>query len=393
MHPATFLVLFPLVSATPSNRAQPVPLLKPRGAQLVDGKYIVKLQHDAIEGVLSSTISTLANNAEFVYNTGKFRGFASGLTAAELDALRNDDSVEYIEQDGIVTIKTTQTNADWGLARLSSKEPGSTTYTYDNSAGKGTCVYVVDTGIDTSHPEFGGRAEFLANYADNDNTDGHGHGTHVAGTIGSVTYGVAKKTKLFAVKVLDSNGSGANSQVIAGMGFVVDDAPAQDCPNGVLVNMSLGGATSTAVNEAAAAVVEAGLFLAVAAGNEAVGASTSSPASENSVCTVGATDIDDHLAEYSNFGKLVDILAPGTDIKSTWRGNRTNTISGTSMASPHIAGLAAYLLGLGSTPTDPQELCSYIGQTALSDVILGVPGSTVNLLAQNGDTTSNRTVV
>ncbi|KAI0127602.1 subtilase [Xylariales sp. AK1849] len=373
MRTATVLGLLPFALAAPSRRAQPAPLLKPRGAQLVEGKYIVKLKGDAKPGALSSAMSTLSTDADYVYNSGKFTGFSSGLTPEELEALQNDDSIDYIEQDAIMTIKATQKNADWGLARLSNSQPGSTTYTYDASAGEGTCAYIVDTGIDITHPEFEGRAEWLANYADDDNTDGAGHGTHCAGSIGSVTYGVAKKTKLFAVKVLDSSGSGTNSQVIAGMDFVADDASGQDCPKGVVVNMSLGGESSAAVNEAAAAIIEAGLFLAVAAGNEAADASTSSPASEESVCTVGATDIDDQLAEYSNFGKL-------------------NTISGTSMATPHITGLAAYLLGLGTAPKDPVKLCSYIGQTALSDVISGVPSNTVNLLANNGESASNGTV-
>jgi subtilisin family serine protease len=195
------------------------------------------------------------------------------------------------------------------------------------------------------------------------------------------------------------------------MDFVTQDAQSQDCPRGVVVNMSLGGAVSTAVNAAAAAIIDAGLFLGVAAGNEAADASTSSPASEPSVCTVGATDMDDQLAEYSNFGKLVDILAPGTDIESTWPGNETvsparhggrcvatkqswqNTISGTSMATPHITGLAAYLLSLGSVPTAPQELCQYIASTALMGAIAGVPNSTVNLLANNGNPAPNYTVI
>ncbi|KAI1844127.1 hypothetical protein JX265_013768 [Neoarthrinium moseri] len=390
MRTAAVLSVLPLALAAPSKRAQPAPLLKPRGGQLVDGKYIIKLKHDAQDGALGMAMKTLSSDADHVYNSGKFTGFASSLTAEELDALRNDDSIDYIEQDAIITIKATQRNADWGLARLSNAKSGSTTYTYDDSAGEGTCAYIVDTGIDTTHPEFEGRAEFLANYADNDDTDGQGHGTHVAGTVGSVTYGVAKKTKLFAVKVLDSSGEGTNSQVLSGMDFVVDDAQGrEDCPNGIVVNMSLGGQVSSAINQAAAAIVEAGLFLAVAAGNEAADASTSSPASEESVCTVGATDIDDQLAEYSNFGKLVDILAPGTDIESTWLDGKTNTISGTSMASPHIAGLAAYLLGLGTAPKDPQELCSYIAQSALSDVVSGVPSSTVNLLANNGESANS----
>ncbi|KAF4784063.1 subtilase [Colletotrichum scovillei] len=394
MHAATILALLPLAAvAAPSRRAQPAPLIKPRGATLVADKYIVRLKNEAKTGALQSVMKTFSADADHVYNfagseTGSvpyLRGFASTLNATELESLQNDPDVDFIEQDAIVTIKATQRSAPWGLARLSSTAPGSTTYSYDESAGEGTCAYIVDTGIDIEHPDFEGRATFLANFADSSDTDGQGHGTHVAGTVGSATYGVAKKTKLFAVKVLDSNGEGTNSGVIAGMDFVATDAAGQTgCAKGVVVNMSLGGQTSTAVNQAAAAIVKAGHFLAVAAGNEAADASTSSPASEESVCTVGATTKTDALAEYSNFGASVDILAPGTNIMSTWPGGKTNTISGTSMASPHIAGLAAYLLGLGSAPSDPVQLCSYIADTALDGAISQVPRQTVNKLANNG---------
>lgn len=229
--------------------------------------------------------------------------------------------------------------------------------------------------------DFEGRAKFLANFVDQDNTDGNGHGTHVSGTIGSKTYGVAKKTSIFGVKVLDASGSGTNSGVIAGMEFVAKDGPSQSCPNGVVVNMSLGGGKSDAVNQAAANIVKAGLFLAVAAGNDGADASGYSPASEPTACTVGATVSDDSLATYSNIGSLIKVLAPGTDITSTWPGGSTNKISGTSMASPHVAGIGAYFLGLGQKA---EGLCDYIAQTALKDVISGVPGDTANLLINNG---------
>ena len=192
--------------------------------------------------------------------------------------------------------------------------------------------------------EFEGRAKWLTNKAgDGQDNDGQGHGTHVSGTIGSKTYGVAKKTKLFAVKVLDANGSGTNSAVLAGMDFVTGDAKNQDCPKGAVVNMSLGGSKSDAINQAAASIVDAGLFLAVAAGNEAADASTSSPASEEKACTVGATTKDDQLAEYSNFGKLVDILAPGTDILSTWPGGKTVSFT-QSPPSPFVRCLRPVLM-------------------------------------------------
>lgn len=172
------------------------------------------------------------------------------------------------------------------------------------------------------------------------------------------------------------------------MDFVVDDAPSQDCPNGVVVNMSLGGYFSSAVNQAAASITRAGHFLAVAAGNDGVDAEDFSPASESSACTVGATEENDSLATYSNVGALVDVLAPGSDILSTWIGGRTNTISGTSMASPHVAGLAAYLLGLGESA---EGLCESIASTALDGVISGVPSDTVNLLINNGEVSRNST--
>lgn len=204
---------------------------------------------------------------------------------------------------------------------------------------------MIDTGIYTAHPEFEGRATFLANYAgDGSNTDGNGHGTHVAGTIGSKTYGVAKKTKLYAVKVLDASGSGTNSGVIAGINFAANDQKTRSCPNGAVGNMSLGGSKSTAVNSAAANAVTAGLFLAVAAGNDGANAANSSPASEPTVFTVGATDSSDNLASFSNYGSVVDILAPGVSILSTWNNGGTVSFLGT-MFSGNI------LLTLVRTPS------------------------------------------
>ncbi|KND91783.1 Cuticle-degrading protease [Tolypocladium ophioglossoides CBS 100239] len=380
MRAATLLALLPLAIAAPSKRASPAPVIVLRNAQLVEGKFIIKMKDQVKTTSVSTAVEGIAANADYTYSHS-FNGFAASLSPEELEKLRGNPDVDYIEQDAIVTISTTQQGADWGLTRISSQQPGTTTYTYDASAGAGTCAYVIDTGVDVTHPDFEGRASFLANFADQDNTDGNGHGTHVSGTIGSKTYGVAKKTTIFGVKVLDASGSGTNSGVIAGMDFVSRDAAGQNCPRGVVVNMSLGGGRSSAVNQAAANIVSAGLFLAVAAGNSAQDASNFSPASEPTACTVGATVRDDSLASYSNFGSLVRVLAPGTAITSTWPGGSTNTISGTSMASPHVAGLGAYFLGLGQSTSG---LCSYIAQHALSNVISGVPSGTLNLLINNG---------
>lgn len=381
MRASTLLALLPLAMAAPSKRASPAPLVAPRGVQLVEGKFIVKMKSDSHIAAVDSAIASIQADADYTYSDA-FNGFAASLTPEEIQTLQSDPNVDYIEQDAIVTITASQQNADWGLARLSSKKAGSTTYTYDDSAGAGTCAYVVDTGIDVQHPEFEGRAKWLKNFSgDGKDSDGQGHGTHVSGTIGGKTYGVAKKTKLFAVKVLDSSGRGTNSGVIAGMDFVTKDAASQDCPKGVVVNMSLGGGKSAAVNKAAAGITGAGLFLAVAAGNDGADASNSSPASEPSACTVGATEKDDTLASYSNYGSIVDVLAPGTNIKSSWPGGKTNTISGTSMASPHVAGIGAYYLGLGKKV---DGLCDTIAKAALKDVITGVPKGTANLLINNG---------
>ncbi|OTA98728.1 hypothetical protein M426DRAFT_69250 [Hypoxylon sp. CI-4A] len=386
MRTSLFFSLLPLAFAAPAKRAEPAPLVKPRGSQLVEGKYIVKLYENSGVSALADTMSAFEAEADHVYDVKGFKGFASALTAEELEKLQSHADVEFIEQDAIMTAYdyVTQSGAPWGIARLSHKSGSSSSYVYDSSAGEGTCAYVVDTGIYTAHAEFEGRATFAANYVDSSDTDGNGHGTHVAGTIGSKTYGVAKKTSLYAVKVLDSSGSGTTSGVIAGMNYVTKDVATRSCPAGAVANMSLGGGSSSSINSAAKAMVSAGVFLAVAAGNDNQNAANSSPASEPTVCTVGATTSADARASYSNYGALVDIFAPGTNILSTWTSGRTNTISGTSMATPHIAGLGAYLLALEGSKS-PAELCSYIASTANSDILSSIPSGTVNKLAFNGN--------
>lgn len=198
-----------------------------------------------------------------------------------------------------------QSNApSWGLARISSKTSGAKDYVYDSTAGQGIVVYGVDTGIEIGHSDFGGRAEWGYNAVDSDNTDGNGHGTHTASTAVGTTYGVAKKATVVAVKVLGSDGSGTNSGVIAGMEWAVSDAKSRGVTGKSVMNMSLGGSYSKAMNDAAASVVSSGIFLAVAAGNEAEDASNSSPASESSACTVAASTSSDGNASFSNYGSI-----------------------------------------------------------------------------------------
>jgi subtilisin family serine protease len=203
------------------------------------------------------------------------------------------------------TANVVQRNApSWGLSRISSKKSGATDYVYDSTAGEGIVIYGVDTGIDIGHADFGGRAEWGTNTADNDDTDGNGHGTHTASTAAGSKFGVAKKASVVAVKVLGADGSGTNSQVIAGMDWAVKDSKSRGATGKSVMNMSLGGAYSRAMNDAAANVVRSGVFLSVAAGNEAQDASNSSPASAPNVCTIAASTNSDGSASFTNFGSV-----------------------------------------------------------------------------------------
>lgn len=378
--------------------AAPAPIVQPRAGSPIPGRYIVRLQNDNFQTILASALKLLPKDPAHIYQFEGFSGFAAELADNIVDLIRALPGVSYIEQDAVVNANlgkieniqkrayTTQSSATWGLGRISHQSPGNSSYTYDTTAGSGTCVYVIDTGIYTAHPDFGGRATFLANFAgDGDNTDGNGHGTHCAGTAGSNTYGVAKKAKLFAVKVLDASGSGTNSGVIAGINYVANDSKSRSgCSAGVVGSMSLGGTKSTTVNSAVANAVKAGVFMAVAAGNDGVDASNTSPASEPTAFTVGASDISDNFASFSNYGSSVDIIAPGVNILSTWNNGGTNTISGTSMATPHVAGLAAYILALEGKMT-PAALASRLQTLALKNKISGSLNGTPNYLAFNGN--------
>lgn len=325
------------------------------------------------------------------FDLGTFKGYSASITQNIAELLAASSDIAFIEPTTKVKASalTTQSNAPWGLGRISHREKGSTNYIYDSSAGAGTFAYIIDTGINIAHKSFGGRAQFGANFAgDGINDDGNGHGTHVAGTTGSSDYGVAKKTTLIAVKVLDASGSGSSDGVLQGIQWAVNDAKSKGRSGKSVANLSLGGAPSPATNMAVAAAVRSGMFVAVAAGNSGLPAITSSPASEPSVCTVGATDKNDAKASFSNFGQLVDIWAPGVDVLSTWIGSdtATMTISGTSMASPHIAGLGAYLIGLEGTKT-PAALCSRIAELSTKNKLSGfIPIITgKNQLAYNGN--------
>ncbi|KAG6001242.1 hypothetical protein E4U43_001378, partial [Claviceps pusilla] len=330
MHSLLLLPLLPLALAAPAKpsppaaQATPAPLLVPR-APVIANKYIVKYKPTFSTTTADHTLEQLSAGADRVYET-IFRGFSGTLNESTVEALRQHPDVEYIEKDAIFTVNgfVEQTGAPWGLNRVSHHAGRGTDYVYDDSAGAGTCSYIIDTGVDDSHADFEGRAQFIRSFVDGQNTDGHGHGTHVAGTIGSRSYGVAKKTQLLGIKVLSDQGSGSGSDIVAGMDFAVQDARQRSgCGKGALANMSLGGGFSQALNDAAAQMIREGVFLAVAAGNSHQDAAGFSPASEPTVCTVGATDSADRLSSFSNFGSVVDVLAPGSGILSTWPGGST----------------------------------------------------------------------
>jgi subtilisin family serine protease len=302
-------------------------------------------------------------------------GFAAKLNDAQLNGLLHNPNVDYIEQDAIVTADTTQSGATWGIDRIDQRSlPLSGTYNYTTTASTVT-AYIIDTGIYSSHSQFGGRATNVYDALGGSGTDCHGHGTHVAGTVGSATYGVAKGVKLRGVRVLDCAGSGSNSGVIAGMDYVRLNAvkPA-------VANMSLGGSFSSSVNTAANNLANSGVFLAVAAGNNASNACNYSPASAASATTVGATTSTDARASYSNTGSCVDIYGPGSSITSTWLNGGTNTISGTSMASPHVAGVAAAYLS--TNPTATPATCGLAMEVPL--MVLVPPLSHVEVMLEPG---------
>lgn len=326
------LVHLPLAPA----QAQPVAA---RAAGLLD--VIVTLEPTAdARATADALVTTKGGLVTQVYDN-VLNGFAATLTDTLLSVLRGDTRVRAIELDRTMRISDTQTpTPSWGQDRVDQRNlPLNNTYSYA-STGSGVDVYVVDTGILTTHPDFGGRAVHGTDTIDGDNnaTDCNGHGTHVAGTIGGTGHGLAKQADLIGVRVLDCAGSGSNSAVIAGLDWVV----AHHQPGTPAVaNMSLGGGASTALDDAVRRVIADGVTMAVAAGNENTDACTKSPARVPDALTVAASARNDSRASFSNRGTCVDLFAPGVDITSTWLNNGTNTISGTSMASPHVAAAAA----------------------------------------------------
>lgn len=325
-----------------------------RASDAVSSRYIVLFKDSAFSSSARSAdrvaaeVSTLSQSLAQRYGADikaqwshAVIGMAVEMDATAAAALAKDPRVQLVEEDGPVHARGVQSPATWGLDRVDQHDlPLNDTYTYA-SGGDVVTAYIIDTGIRTTHAEFAGRATWGANFVDTQNTDCNGHGTHVAGTVGGATYGLAKNVALVAVKVLDCEGSGFTSGVISGVDWVIANTQLP-----AVVNMSLGGSYSASLNLAVTRATASGVTVVVAAGNDNANACSDSPASAPEAITVGATGSSDSRAWFSNWGNCLDLFAPGEGITSASISNDTasTTMSGTSMAAPHVAGAAALYL-------------------------------------------------
>ena len=387
----TLLSLLVVLLALPvlAGGSKKAGVVKAKGKK-IEGKYIVVFEDRVanVDALSDDLVVKHRGRKNHVYKTA-LKGFSAELSEKEALALSQNPSVKYVEEDAEVTIGATQTNATWGLDRIDQRDlPLNQTYVY-NATGSGVKAYIVDTGILTTHTDFGGRAISGHDAVDGSlpATDCHGHGTHVAGTVGGATWGVAKSVTLVAVRVLDCNGSGSNSGVIAGVNWVASDHAAGQP---AVANMSLGGGASQALDDAVNAAINDGVTFAIAAGNgdqfgNPQNACNYSPARVANAITVGATTSTDARSSFSNYGTCLDIFAPGNNITSLWNSNdtATSTISGTSMATPHVAGAAALVLAANPSFTPRQVRDALVNNGSTGKV--GNPGSgSPNVLLYTG---------
>lgn len=381
---AAFLTLAAvnLVHAAPNTTISLLDSSQAKG--IIKNQYIVILNKDAGPSIDFAQNIAKQHGGKILqsYDT-VLHGFAIYLpdTAATafVEAMKKNPQVLSIENDTVMKIDaTTQSNPDWGLDRIDQKAlPLNSAYSYLET-GSGTTAYIVDTGILSSHQQFSGRvlSGYTAISDGNGTTDCNGHGTHVAGTVGGNTYGVAKNVNLVPIRILGCDGSGASSNVIAGLDWILKNGKKP-----AVVNMSLGGDASTSLDSAVENLFNNGYVMVVAAGNSNTDACSASPARVSKALTVAATDSTDTRASYSNYGSCVDIFAPGSQINSSWIGSNTATkvLNGTSMATPHVAGVVAEMLQ--STPTaTPQTISTNLLNQASTNVVKNPSGSPNRLL-------------
>lgn len=363
-----------------------------RSSNAVKDQYIVVFK----EGVrdIPETASQMAHEhggrVGYVY-TRALQGFSIEIPEGRARALANDPRVEYVEEDGVVSIDATQSSATWGIDRVDQRDlPLSGSYNY-NYTGSGVKAYIIDTGIRKTHTDFGGRAVhgYTAISDGRGSDDCNGHGTHVAGTVGGATWGVAKAVTLVAVRVLDCNGSGTNSGVIAGVDWVTSN---HTSGAKAVANMSLGGGANSSLDTAVRNSITDGVTYAIASGNSNADACNYSPARVGEAITVNSSTSSDARSSFSNWGSCTDIFAPGSSIKSAWytSDTATNTISGTSMATPHVAGVAALYLHQNGYQS-PSTVWAAIRDSASTNKISDVKGSpnllAYSLLTSGGGTT------
>ncbi|KAI1306536.1 serine protease [Mortierella claussenii] len=406
--------------ALPSFQSERLaPVISSVDADIVPDSYFVVFKNGVRAHEHSSWVSDLhkrdmtingiwdniTSGVKHVYDMDGFQGIAGRFRPDVLEEIRKNPNVDYIERDQIVYTSdiAVQNRAPWGLARISHRKALTlgtfNKYEHNPSGGDGVTVFVIDTGINVDHKEFEGRAKWGKTIPSGDpDSDDNGHGTHCAGTIGSKAYGVSKKAEIVAVKVLRSNGSGTMADVVAGVDYTIKshlDLKSKQGKKykGSVANMSLGGGKSRPLDAAVANAVNSGLHFAVAAGNDNRDACDYSPAGVETAVTVGASTLDDSRAYFSNHGKCVDIFGPGLNIESTWIGSDSakRTISGTSMASPHVAGLIAYYLSLApegdsafhSGPLTPKEMKALLIARGTRDVLTDIKSDTPNILIYN----------
>lgn len=366
-----------VATAAPAQAAEPVGAVRNAGgATAIAGSYLVvfndsEVSRSAVGASLNRLRGKHGGTVARSY-TAALRGGEMRLSARAAGRVAADPAVAYVEQNHTVSIASTQPNPpSWGLDRIDQRyQPRDDSYTYPNAAGDVT-AYILDSGIRTTHTDFGGRAIWGTNTTgDGIDADCRGHGTHVAGTVGGTAHGVAKATTLVAVKVLDCNGEGSYAGVVAGIDWVTANAVTP-----AVANMSLGGPLSSAVDNAVTGSIDSGVTYAVAAGNNGANACNYSPARTPAAITVGWTTSSDQRFVFSNYGSCLDIFAPGSSITSAGNSSDTATqaMSGTSMASPHVAGAAALILGENPSHT-PQQVRDTLVDNATSGLV-GIPGS------------------